>query len=391
MGRIVNENETLTLRKPKQERSMKRVLELITLMGDGGAETLVKDYAIILQKLGMSVTVMTVYGISDTANMNQLRKAGVVVESILPRCSVFYRFVKHTFGFVYVPYRVLRIMKRYDVSCIHVHLNQLHHLVPISRLLNKVKILYTCHNTPEEYFAGISGRMEANAVRHFSKKDNFTLIALHEEMAGQLSSMFHPNHVEIIRNGIDFNRFTKVAISKSAKRKELAIPADAFVVGHVGRFFPQKNHERIIEAFKYVYQKNNKAFLLLVGDGPLENEIRGLLISEIPHDSYLILSHRSDIPEIMKAMDVFLFPSLFEGLPVTLIEAQVSQLPCVVSDVINKSAILLPTTTSLSLHDPIEKWGDTVMTDFPPVEFTPQIDQYDMNKEILRLRTLYES
>lgn len=370
---------------------MKRILELITLLGDGGAETLVKDYAIILQKMGVQVTVMAVYGISDTANMNQLRNAGIVVEHVFPRCSPFYRFVKHTFGFVYVPYRILRIKKRYGISCIHVHLNQLHHLVPISKLLNKVKILYTCHNTPEVYFSGLSGKMEADAVRHFSKKDNFTLIALHEEMTKQLSSMFKMNRVEIIRNGIDFNRFTNVEISKSEKRMKLGIPEDAFIVGHVGRFFPQKNHQMIINVFKYVCERNEKAFLLLVGEGPLENEIRNLLNSTVPQGRYLILSHRSDIPEIMKAMDVFLFPSLYEGLPVTLIEAQVSRLPCVVSDVINQSAILLPSTISLSLSDPVEKWGDTVMADFPPVEFTPQIDQYDMNKEILRLISLYES
>ena len=334
---------------------------------------------------------MAIYGITDTANMKQLRSAGIVVENIFPKYSAFFRFIKHTLGFVYVPYRIMRMMKRQDISCIHVHLNQLHHLVPASWLLNSVRLLYTCHNTPDLYFSGISGRMEAHAVRHFSKKDNFTLIALHEEMVEQLSSMFKTNRVEIIRNGIDFNRFTKVAITKSEKRKELVIPQDVFVVGHVGRFFPQKNHEKIIKIFKYVSQKNDKAFLLLVGEGPLENEIRKLLTSEIPQDRYLILSHRSDIPEIMKAMDVFLFPSLYEGLPVTLIEAQVSKLPCVISDVISKSAVLLPTTTSLSLHDSIEKWGDTLLMDFPTVESTALLDQYDMNKEILRLIALYES
>lgn len=131
--------------------------------------------------------------------------------------------------------------------------------------------------------------------------------------------------------------------------------------------------------------------MLLVGDGPLENEIRHRLNSGVLQGRYLILSHRSDIPELMKAMDVFLFPSFYEGLPVTLIEAQVSKLPCVVSDVIHQSAILQPTTISLSLNDPIDKWGDAVMTDYPAVEYTALVDQYDMNKEIMRLLALYES
>lgn len=369
----------------------RKILEIITTMGDGGAETLVKDYAIILKKAGVQIRILAVYGVSDTSNMNQLEKESIQVESLFPKCSGFYKFIKHTLGFVYVPYRIYKTVKRYEISCVHVHMNQLHHLVPISKLLYNVKILYTCHNTPEKYFLGISGKMEEDAVRYFTRKGNLTLIALHEEMASQLSAMFNQAHVEIIRNGIDFNRFTNVKITKKEKRKELVIPEDAFVIGHVGRFCEQKNHKMIIEILKYIYQRNNNAFLLLVGDGPLENEIRNQLNSDIPQGRYLILSHRSDVPELMKAMDVFLFPSLYEGLPVTLIEAQVSKLPCVVSDVINQSAILLPTTILLSLNDPIDKWGDAIMTDCPAVEYMALVDQYDMNKEIIRLLDLYES
>ena len=369
----------------------RNILEFISTMTDGGAEALVKDYAIILKKLGVQIRILTVYGVSGTSNMNQLEKENIQVESLFPKCSGFYKFIKHTLGFVYVPYRLYKTIKRYEISCVHVHMNQLHHLVPISKLLNNVKILYTCHNTPEIYFSGMSRKMEKDAVRHFSKKGNFTLIALHEQMAAQLSAMFNQAHVEIIRNGIDFNRFTNVRITKKEKRKELAIPEDAFVVGHVGRFCEQKNHKMIIELLKYIYQRNNNVFLLLVGDGPLENEIRHRLNSGVLQGRYLILSHRSDIPELMKAMDVFLFPSFYEGLPVTLIEAQVSKLPCVVSDVIHQSAILQPTTISLSLNDPIDKWGDAVMTDYPAVEYTALVDQYDMNKEIMRLLALYES
>lgn len=369
----------------------KNVLEIISSMGDGGAETLVKDYCIILKKRKIPVMVLTVYGVSGTSNMVQLLKEGVTVESIFPRNSIFYKFLKHTLGFIYVPYRISRIVKKHEISCIHVHLNQLHHVIPISRRLYKVKLLYTCHNTPEKYFSGISGKMEWDAVRRLSRNSNFKLIALHEEMAEQLSEMFNMKHVEIIRNGIDFSRFTNVVITKNEKRKELGIPEGAFVIGHVGRFFEQKNHKMIVEIFKCLCQRNDKAFLLLIGEGPLENEIRERLASFASQEKFLILSRRSDIPEVMKAMDIFLFPSLYEGLPVSLIEAQVSKLPCVVSDAINRSAILLPTTIPLSLNDSVERWVDMIMMDFPEVNFTPAVDQYDMNKEVARLLSLYES
>ena len=169
----------------------------------------------------------------------------------------------------------------------------------------------------------------------------------------------------------------------------MGIPIDAYVIGHVGRFTEQKNHLFIVRVFKKILEKESKAFLLLIGSGPLRALVEDKLKDDSLRGRFLILEYRDDIPEIMRTMNVFLLPSLFEGLPITLIEAQVSKLPCVVSDNINKEAFLLPSTISMSLKESEEVWADTCLSCPPKIEWNDKILMYDMNNVIKKLENLY--
>ena len=142
----------------------------------------------------------------------------------------------------------------------------------------------------------------------------------------------------MLNNGIDFSAFEKT-LSKEKVRKREGIPEDAFVVGHVGRFNKQKNHKLLVETFAEIYKKNPKAFLLMVGNGSLQKETEERLKVLGLEGHYLILSHRTDIPDLMKAMDKFVFPSNYEGLGIVLIEAQKIGLECIISHVVPDAAI----------------------------------------------------
>ena len=365
-----------------------RVIELISTLGDGGAEALVKDYAIMLNKLNVQTDILTMYKVTGSSNMAQAQKAGVCVESIFPGHTRTIRLIKQTLGVFFIPLLLLRIIKCRNITCLHVHMNQLHHVAPIMRFIKGVNVLYTCHNDPDKYFRGISGRMEFNAVKKLVGYKNFTLIALHDTMAEELEKMFATNKIEVIRNGVDFNKYKGLGITRVDKRRELGIDNNAFVVGHVGRFSPQKNHSFLVDVFADIANKNDKAFLLLVGSGQLENEMIEKLHKLNLDGRYKILSHRTDIPELLNIMDVYLFPSLYEGLPVSLVEAQVSKLHCVVSDKINEAAFLLPSTTVLSLNDPITEWSNECLKKYEKIEWNDKLLGYDMNREILRLKKM---
>lgn len=370
-----------------------KVIEFISSLGDGGAEILVKDYMLLTDSNRFELKLVTVYRSGVSACARQLKERNIPEYSLLPGNNGLYRFIKHTVGFASIPRKLYRIIREFQPDCIHVHMNQLHHLVPLIGKLNGIKVIYTCHNTPEQYFSGFSGVLERWAVQRFTTYKEFTLVALHNDMAKQLKDLFRYNNIIVIRNGIDFDRFANVQESKETIRKSLGIPNDAFVIGHVGRFVEQKNHAHIIDIFENYKKKNPEAFLLLVGSGPLENDIRSKVSNLKLDDSCLFLSHRSDIPAIMKAMDVFLFPSLYEGLPITLIEAQVSRLPCIVSDKVNSSAVLLSSTRFCSLEAPISTWVsmiDQARQESKVVCYNDELRKYDMKHEIKRLEKLYQ-
>ena len=163
-----------------------------------------------------------------------------------------------------------------------------------------------------------------------------------------------------MKNAIDTNKFIYNKDIRRQKRKELNIE-NKFVVGHVGRFHPQKNHDFIIDIFKELNEKRKNSVLLLVGDGELRQSIENKVKELNLLDKVIFTGVRDDIPELLQSMDVFVFPSLYEGLPVTLIEAQATGLPCIVSDTITHEAIISSNIQSVSLQKSAEEWADKIL------------------------------
>jgi glycosyltransferase involved in cell wall biosynthesis len=161
--------------------------------------------------------------------------------------------------------------------------------------------------------------------------------------------------------GIDLEPF-KSSVDRDEVRRELGIPSDAFVLGHVGRFAEQKNHDFLLDIFVEVVRREPCAYLLLVGDGPLREAVvqktqrLGLI------DKVIFSGMRPDVPRLMLgAMDVFLFPSHHEGLPLVLIEAQAAGLPTVISDAVPAEAVIAPELIkTLSLKDDKVIWARAV-------------------------------
>ena len=132
-------------------------------------------------------------------------------------------------------------------------------------------------------------------------------------------------------------------------------------VGHVGRFNKQKNHTFLIDIFNEAYKENDKLRLVMVGIGPLMNKIKKKVIQLNLSDAVLFLGQRSDVNELMQAMDIFILPSLYEGLPLVGVEAQTSGLPCLFSDTITKEVKLNTTTKYLSLKDDYSVWKENIL------------------------------
>ncbi len=173
--------------------------------------------------------------------------------------------------------------------------------------------------------------------------------------------MFGGASYRIFNNAIDVARYSYRADVKQQTRKQLGIAQDAFVVGHVGRFHAVKNHSFLLDIFYELKKQAGNAVLVLTGDGPLRPEMEkkaaGLGLSE----SVIFTGIRSDVPELMQAMDVFVFPSLYEGVPVSLVEAQAAGLPCVVSDAVPKECRQTDLVEQLSLNEPGTVWMERIL------------------------------
>ena len=155
------------------------------------------------------------------------------------------------------------------------------------------------------------------------------------------------------------------------------------------RFNQQKNHQFLVKVFDEVFKKNKDAFLLMIGKGSLQKEIENQLTELGLSERYLILSSRTDIPDLMNAMDKFVFPSNYEGLGIVLIEAQKIGLECIISHVVPKAAIVSNLVKKVQLDDSAEKWAEEILNfQVDHVEYYG-IDEWDMRQVVLRLEEYY--
>lgn len=172
--------------------------------------------------------------------------------------------------------------------------------------------------------------------------------------------MFKDKDFKIIKNGINTDDFIFDEKIRVEVRKELNIE-NKTVIGHVGRFTPQKNHFFILQIFKEISKLDENAVLLLCGGGELEQEIREWVVSLELENKVLFLGIRNDMPRVYQAMDCFLFPSLYEGLGIVAIEAQCSGLPVIGSDVIPKEVVTSSCFHYMSLDAPAKDWALKVL------------------------------
>ena len=164
-------------------------------------------------------------------------------------------------------------------------------------------------------------------------------------------SAFEKGEVTILPNAIDPERFKFSGTARREIRAKYGIAEDDFVIGHVGRFYPQKNHELLIDVFAELIKRKSNAKLLLLGEGPLLGRIKEKIESLGLSNVVAFAGLQKDPAPFYSAMDVFVFPSLWEGLPLTLVEAQYAGLPCVVSEKITHEVKITDDICWLPLDD----------------------------------------
>ena len=205
------------------------------------------------------------------------------------------------------------------------------------------------------------------------------------------------NYDCILNNAIDVKKYRFNSVIREELRKKYKISDETLVVGHIGRMVQQKNQIFLLKIFKELLLMQ-KSKLVFIGEGPLKKEIIAFTKDEGMEEDIIFLKERTDINELLNMMDVFLLPSLYEGLPVVCIEAQANGLPCIISDRITEEVILSDLCRRISLDSSINLWVDIIVTLYKKQNYEKRYEGkkcienacFNIKKEVKKLEIYYK-
>lgn len=222
-----------------------------------------------------------------------------------------------------------KIIRQRDIHLVHSHLYHANMYGRIAAFLSGIRSVITEHNVYLKKY-----KLHRRFVNWLLAKRTGRIIAVSEMVRNYVIARdwIGSGEVEVIHNGIDLSRFSS-RLGRADAREKLGIPADCFLLGIVGRLSEQKGHIYLVRAMPSLKERIPEIKLLVIGPGALETSLKKEAASLGLGESVLFLGSRRDIPDLLAALDVFVMPSLWEGLPIALLEAMSFSLPVVVSEV----------------------------------------------------------
>jgi len=337
-----------------------RVLHVVSRMNRGGLESLIMEFYRRIDRSKLQFDFLC-----------HSLKQGDFDDDILKLGGRIYRIPPLSFSNLRKYYRDLdRFFSEHsEYKIAHSHLNTMSTPILHSAYQNGVQIRVAhSHNTGAKpdwrllirLYYKLSIKRYATDYYACSKKAAVWLFGKRAVAEGK---------VALLNNAIDVNLFSYNQNIREQIRNDLEVNK-RFIIGHVGRFDYQKNHTFLIDIFEEVIKIKPESYLILIGDGNLRESIIGLCNEKKLIDSVLFTGKVSNVNDYMQAFDVFLFPSHFEGLPLTGIEAQASGLPCFISDAITDEVIITDLVYALSLKQPAKVWAEYILTNCNNVERT---------------------
>ena len=262
------------------------------------------------------------------------------------------------------------LKNKYDV--IHIHGNS--GTMAIEAFLAKVhhvkKIIVHSHNTECDH------HMMNQIFKPIMKSLSTDFLACSEASGKWL---YGSKKFVVLNNAIDLERFRFNQQDREECRAEFSLKNE-FVIGHIGNFIEQKNHDFLIEVFREFHKTNADSRLLLASDGPLMGKIQRKVVQYGLKDVVIFAGRRKDVERLYCAMDVFVFPSLWEGLPVVILEAQAAGLPCIISTNVTSEVVCTNAVICKNLSDTAKAWANAVMDMKIDINFR----NFDLNMNILK-------
>lgn len=303
----------------------------------GGLTTVMMNYWRAMDKVGLHFDFASTND-PEQELLDEIHAAGCSYIKLPPRKNVFsyYRNLK-------------KISKNYEV--VHVHGNSATSYIELFALRKVPKRIVHNHNSVTEHPV-------INALLKPLFLNSYTCAIACSRLAGDW--LFGKNHFKVLKNAIDLERFKLDLNIRRSCREKFGLADDEIVIGNVGKIIKQKNHAFLIDVFFEYHKIQPKSKLLLIGAGNLETSIRNKILKLNLQDCVIMAGLRTDIPNMLNVMDAFLFPSLWEGLPLSVLEAQASGLPVFMSDVVSHEVAVSSCCFVKSLNEPAECWANFI-------------------------------
>lgn len=230
----------------------------------------------------------------------------------------------------------------------------------ICKLAGIKKIIVHSHNS-SEVKVGLGGKILNWLGRSYINKISSERFACSDKAAEWMYGykVANNHNYTFVQNGIEVNRYVYNRTTRNKIRMKLGFTDETFAIGHIGRFETQKNHQFLIEVFNQLSKKDINAKLVLIGVGSLKSKIKKLVKEKKLEDRVLFLGEQNKINELLQALDVFVLPSLYEGLPVVGIEAQSAGLKCVFSNTITEEADITGNVKFVELNN-VDSWVNAI-------------------------------
>lgn len=328
-----------------------RVLQIIGIVAGGGVEAVIMNYYEHIDRTKVQFDFI-VHNDNKIDITQEVEAMGGKVYKVTP-------YYKNPIAFMHGIYKVIR---DHHYRIVHSNMNTLSAFPLFAAWVAgaPVRILHN-HSTSSP------GETKRNIMK-FMLRPFARLFANHYLACSRLAGewmygrkMMDSGKVTIVNNAIDLKKYAFNPQKRKILRKELGL-ADEFVIGHVGRFMFQKNHEFLIDVFAEAYKKNPHMALLLVGDGPLrpamEEKVKKLGLTG--HVKFLGL--RNNVQDFYHVMDLFILPSHYEGLPVVGVEAQANGLLCLFSTKVTKETRLTHSAQFLDLEAGASMWAEGIIS-----------------------------
>lgn len=321
-----------------------RILHIVTYMGRGGLETMLMNYYRSIDRTQVQFDFLTHRDFEADYDAEILTLGGRIYH--LPPLNPFSRGYLTALDRFFAEHREYRI--------VHCHLDCMAG-IPLKAAKKHGVPVRIAHSHSSRQDLDIKYPLKLLFKRAIAKQATHLFACA--EAAGRW--MFGTDDVRVLNNAIDAARYTFDPQVRTEVRAELGIAPDTFVAGHVGRFMVPKNHAFLLKVFARLPAQSR---LLLVGNGELRQQMEQLAEELHIRDRVIFAGLRSDVDRMLQAMDVFVFPSLYEGLPLSIVEAQAAGLPCLISDKVPIECRKTELVTQIPLDASPEVWAEAVLT-----------------------------